>query len=92
MHLFEEETDVDLAVKAGTLLPEQLAHTMCTECDAPIGFNAVEFECFVVIIDENDQDWALCEECCGPMLDYVDTYFPPVVRSPFSDPDELDYF
>lgn len=95
MHLFEEETDIDLALKSGILLPEQLAHTVCTECDADIGFNAVEFECFIVVIDENDQDWALCEECCSPMMDYVDTYFPPVTKSHFAAPvdsDDLDYF
>ena len=48
------------------------------------------------MLDENDQDWVLCCECAGPIVDYVDAFFPPVVYSPFAQAaladEDLDYF
>jgi len=92
VHLFETEDDVDLALQSGTALPEQIASNDCTECDGPVGYSGLEFEPFVVVIDENDQDWAICVTCAGPIIAYVDTYFPPVTRSHFTISDDLDYF
>jgi hypothetical protein len=95
VHVFETDRDLDLALNAGIVLPEQVVRTACVECADPICYSGqvVGFCPFVLIIDENDQDWALCEECASPIVDYVDAFFPPVVKSHFtSDPDELEYF
>jgi hypothetical protein len=95
VHVFETDRDIDLALHAGVVLPEQVARTECVECADPICYSgqADGFCPFVLIIDENDQDWALCEECASPIVDYVDAFFPPVVKSHFLiDPDDLEYF
>lgn len=89
--MFETEHDVDIAIQSGTALPEQIARTRCVDCDGAVGFGAPEFEPFVFVIDENDQDWVVCCECASPIIDYVDAFFPPVVKSRFYDED-LDYF
>jgi len=90
VHLFETERDVDLAIRSGTALPEQIAITRCIDCSDPAGYGAGEFQAFILVIDENDQDWILCCDCAGPILSYVDAFFPPVVRSHFHDLDEDD--
>lgn len=88
VHVFETETDLDDALRSGVALPEQLAMTECQECEELTGICDFGFEPFVVVIDENDRDWALCYECASPMLDYVDAFFPPVTRSHFVMDDE----
>ena len=95
VHLFETDQDLDSAIQCGTMLPEQLASSSCTECDGKVGFEGLDgFEPFVCVIDENDQDWIVCGECAGPIIDYVDAFFPPVTKSHFihEDPEDLDYF
>jgi hypothetical protein len=98
VHLIESETDIDSLLNAGLLLPEQLAATDCYECDAEIGFIDPEFEAFVVVLDENDQDWTVCAECAGPIIDYVNTYFPPLLHNRYAlsvddaDEDDMDFF
>jgi hypothetical protein len=92
VHVFETDTDLDSAVRAGVVLPEQVARTECMQCEDPICFSSAEFSAFVLVIDENDQDWTLCEECASPIIDYVDAFFPPVTRSHFADTDELEFF
>lgn len=93
VHVFETDRDVDLALGAGIVLPEQLAKTACVQCAESVCYSgATEFHPFVLVIDENDQDWILCENCASAITDYVDSYFPPVVRSHFEDPDEIEYF
>lgn len=87
LHLFETDQDVDLAIQSGTALPEQIASTICSECGGYVGFSGPEFEPFVFVIDENDQDWVVCTECAGPIVDYVDAFFPPVTKSHFADED-----
>lgn len=91
LHFFEVERDLDLAIQSGSILPEQVASNKCQSCKGALGFGAVDFEPFIFVIDENDQDWTMCCECAGPILEYVDVFFPPVVRSHFAiDPDEED--
>jgi hypothetical protein len=96
VHVFETDTDLDNALRAGLVLPEQVARTECVECEAPICYSGADGYCpFVLIIDENDQDWALCEECASPIVDYVDAFFPPVTKSHFlreHDSEDLEYF
>lgn len=92
VHVFETETDLDIAVRSGVIPPEQVAKTECVQCESPICFSSAEFTSFILVIDENDQDWSLCEECASPIIDYVDAFFPPVTRSHFADPDELEFF
>lgn len=94
VHLFETERDVDLAIKSGTALPEQIASTKCIDCNDAAGYDREDFRPFILVIDENDQDWILCCSCAGPILTYVDAFFPPVVRSHFGDDldDGLDLF
>ena len=87
VHVFETDADVDSAVRVGLVLPEQMARTECVECDEAIAFSENSYTPFVLIIDENDQDWSLCEECAGPIIDYVDAFFPPVTKSHFADED-----
>lgn len=93
VHVFETDTDLDNALRAGIIYPEQVAKTECIQCDAAVCFSGgANFSSFVLIIDENNQDWVLCENCASAITDYVDKSFPPVVRSHFSDLEELDYF
>ncbi len=93
VHIFETDADVDLALNAGIVLPEQIARTACVQCNTAVCYSGTSnFLPFVLVIDENDQDWTLCEDCASGITDYVDSYFPPVVRSHFEDPDEIEYF
>jgi hypothetical protein len=96
VHYFETERDLTLALGSGLVLPEQLASTDCSECEDKVCYSdpVCEFTPFVLVVDENDQDWVVCEPCASPILDYVDAFFPPVVRSHFQDIDteELDFF
>jgi hypothetical protein len=94
VHVFETDTDLDNALRAGLVLPEQVARTACVDCDTPICYSSTtEFCPFVLVVDENDQDWALCEECASPITDYVDVFFPPVTKSHFiTDPEDFEYF
>jgi len=97
VHFFEEDRDLDLAIQSGTILPEQIASNKCASCGGSIGFGSLDdFEPFIFVLDENDQDWVLCCECAGPIVDYVDAFFPPVVYSPFAQAaladEDLDYF
>jgi len=93
VHIFETDTDVDLALNAGIVLPEQIARTACVQCNTAVCYSGTSnFLPFVLVIDENDQDWTLCEDCASGITDYVDSYFPSVVRSHFEDPDEIEYF
>jgi hypothetical protein len=88
VHLFETETDVDYAIASGTLLPEQLASTKCVDCGERVGYVTTDFEPFVVVIDENDQDWVVCCECSRPIVSHVDAFYPPVTKSHFARIDE----
>jgi hypothetical protein len=95
MHMFETERDVNLAIRSGTALPEQLASSRCIQCSEGVGYVGPGFLPFLLVIDENDQDWLLCTECAGPVFNYVDTFFPPVVSSSFAaddDLEDLEYF
>lgn len=96
VHYFETERDLELALNSGLILPEQIASTDCSECSEKVCYSDphCKFAPFVLVIDENDQDWVLCEECASPILDYVDAFFPPVVKSHFTglDTDELELF
>lgn len=98
VHYFETERDLDLALTSGLVLPEQLARTGCVECSEKICYSSsiAVFTPFVLVIDENDQDWTVCEDCSAPILDYVDAFFPPVVQSHFQKlalvDEELDFF
>jgi len=92
LHIFETEDDVDIAIQSGTALPEQISSVRCTECDGALGYASLdEFEPFVFVIDENDQDWVVCCECSSPIIDYVDAFFPPVTKSHFSVIQDEDY-
>lgn len=96
VHLFETDSDLDSAIASGAVLPEQLIRTVCIDCQGPVGFAGLEFEPFVVVIDENDQDWLACTDCAKAILNYVDTFFPPVTKSHFAhhltDDEEFDAF
>lgn len=98
VHYFETERDLDLALTSGLVLPEQLARTGCVECSEKLCYSSsiAVFTPFVLVVDENDQDWTVCEECAGPILDYVDAFFPPVVQSHFQQlhniDEDLDFF
>lgn len=97
--MFETPRDVDLAIASGTALPEQIACGRCKECGESTGYcQDGGFEPFILVIDENDQDWSICGDCAMPVLRYVDVFFPPVTKSHFSaratddDLEDLEYF
>lgn len=95
VHYFETERDLSLAMTSGLILPEQIASTGCSDCSSKLGYSGTqtEFTPFVFVVDENDQDWVVCEDCASPILDYVDAFFPPVVKSHFqAEDDEYDFF
>jgi hypothetical protein len=91
MHMFEVERDVEIAIRSGIVLPEQLASSRCVQCSDGVGYSGPGFCAFLLVIDENDQDWLLCTECAGPIFNYVDAFFPPLVsRNPFAEDDDLE--
>lgn len=94
LHHFQTDRDVELALTSGLALPEQLAMTDCTECDARLCYSVSDsnFVPFVLVIDESDQDWVLCEDCASPILTLTDTFFPPAVGSHFSDYEDFEPF
>jgi hypothetical protein len=95
MHMFETEHDVEIAIRSGIVLPEQLASSRCIQCSDGVGYSGPEYLPFLLVIDENDQDWLLCTECAGPIFNYVDASFPPLVHRPlveYEDLEDLEYF
>jgi hypothetical protein len=90
VHYFETERDLSLALTSDLILAEQLAATDCTECGSKLCYSdtTCEFSPFVLVVDENDQDWVVCQLCAGPIISYVNTFFPPVVRSRFATLDD----
>ncbi len=88
--MFETERDVELAIRSGIVLPEQLASSRCIQCSDGVGYSGPEFDAFLLVIDENDQDWLLCTECAGPIFNYVDAFFPPMVKRVFVEDDDLE--
>jgi hypothetical protein len=95
MHMFETERDVELAIRSGIVLPEQLASSRCIQCTEGVGYAGPGYLPFLLVIDENDQDWLLCTECAGPVFNYVDAFFPPLVGRTFAaddDLEDLEYF
>ena len=74
IHLFETETDIDLAISGGIVTPERVDKTECIECSELVGHADYEngFEPFVLVIDVNDVDWTLCTDCASPIIDYSD--------------------
>jgi hypothetical protein len=70
LHVIETASDVDDAVTAGVLLPENLVETECSDCSEGVGYSGIEeFAPFSVVIDENNRDWVLCTECASPVID-----------------------
>jgi hypothetical protein len=67
VHFIETEEDVDLGLQSGMLTVEQLDNTSCNECGAHVGHASGVFESFAIVIDIDDDDWALCSECSGPV-------------------------
>jgi hypothetical protein len=95
MHMFETERDVEIAIRSGIVLPEQLASSRCIQCTEGVGYAGPGYLPFLLVIDENDQDWLLCTECAGPVFNYVDAFFPPLVGRTFAaddDLEDLEYF
>ena len=93
MHHFQTERDLSLALTSDLILPEQVAATQCIECEDRVCYsNGNEFIPFVLVVDENDQDWVVCEDCASPILDSVDSFFPPVVKSHFAPDEDFDVF
>lgn len=90
IHMFETEDDITSAIQVGAILPEQLIHSTCIDCKGGVGYAGLDFEPFVIVIDENDQDWLVCCDCAKPVLNYVDSFFPPIVRSHFLHLEKLD--
>jgi hypothetical protein len=93
--MFETERDVELAIRSGIVLPEQLASSRCIQCTEGVGYAGPGYLPFLLVIDENDQDWLLCTECAGPVFNYVDAFFPPLVGRTFAaddDLEDLEYF
>jgi hypothetical protein len=93
MHHIETERDLTLALTCDLVLPEQVAATQCIECKERVCYsNGNEFIPFVLVLDENDQDWIVCEDCASPILDSVDSFFPPVVKSHFAVDEDFEPF
>ena len=93
--MFETERDVEIAIRSGIVLPEQLASSRCIQCTEGVGYAGPGYLPFLLVIDENDQDWLLCTECAGPVFNYVDAFFPPLVGRTFAaddDLEDLEYF
>jgi hypothetical protein len=88
--MFETERDVELAIRSGIVLPEQLASSRCIQCTEGVGYAGPGYLPFLLVIDENDQDWLLCTECAGPVFNYVDAFFPPLVGRTFASDDDLE--
>ena len=57
VHLFETDSDLDLALQGGVINPQRVASTHCLECADPIGHSTPElgFIPFALVIDENDK-------------------------------------
>lgn len=100
IHVIETASDIDLALQAGLLEPSQLDNATCSDCDEAVGYLVgVEFEPFVVVIDEHDNDWVTCSECAdsvtegdlrlglGPSIISIDA-----LAVDFIDDDELEKF
>lgn len=96
VHVIESETDLDLALQAGILSIEQLGHTECQECSTNVAYSAEsEFSAFAVVINDADQDWALCMDCAGPVVNSGGSFLDSdsyefLLRSELQDVDDLD--
>ena len=70
IHVIETEQDIELALQSGVLSVDRLDSSTCSDCQERIGYNADldSFEGFAVIIDEDDEDWAVCLDCSSPVI------------------------
>lgn len=99
IHVIETETDIDLSLQAGILTVDQLGHTQCVECATGVAYSGEEgFAAFAVVINEKNQDWPLCMQCAGPIVDqdpYIAESYEVLVDRDLDDLenfDEIDYF
>lgn len=99
VHVIESETDIDLALQAGVLTVDQLGHTQCLECATGVAYSGEDgFAAFAIVINEHNQDWSVCMQCAGPMVDqepYIEESYEALVDRDLEDPenfDEIDYF
>ena len=71
VHVLDKPSDIDLAIKAGVIEPHRLDYSSCSECEESIGHVPLEetFEPFCVVIDIDDNDWAVCIDCASPIVD-----------------------
>ena len=66
LHLINNEFDALSAINVGLL--EDLSELACDNCEEPIAEYQFEFYPFVVILNEDDESWLVCEECSSPIL------------------------
>lgn len=69
LHMLETDSDLDLALQAGLLEPEQLVSTVCSDCDEYVAHVGDEFIPFAVVLDDKDRVWFVCEDCSAPVTD-----------------------
>lgn len=69
VHLVETESDIDLALQSGLLTVDQLDNSECADCATRVGHASGSFETFAIVINEFDEDWALCSECSSPLVE-----------------------
>lgn len=70
IHVIETDRDIDLAVQAGLLELGQLTASVCVDCDEPVGHSASNgFRPFTIVLEEEDEDWAVCIDCASPVVD-----------------------
>lgn len=71
VHVLETATDIGGALSAGTVSPEQVIETTCSDCGEDVGYldGMVDFIAFCVVIDENNRDWIVCLDCSASIVD-----------------------
>lgn len=67
LHTVHSNADLDKARVSG-LIDEEFALADCAGCAAPLGDNAMEFEPFVLCLDDENL-WVVCLHCADNVLD-----------------------
>lgn len=67
LHPIPDETEEQASDSAGLPLAEN--DELCEHCESRIGRGRGMFVPYVVVLNQDDDYWFVCENCAGPVLD-----------------------
>lgn len=89
VHAIEAREDIDGAILAGLLEPDDLDGAQCAACSERVANTPLGFEPFAIVLDDGDQCWFACLECSADVLAPEDSVS---IEDIFAREEEFDSF